>query len=62
MKTQPIHNSVKQWAERAKLGVKSILGWIRTEGKNNREIIERTENRERRQFKNEQYKKAKKEK
>ena len=45
MKTKPIHNSVKQWADRAKLGVKSILGWIRTGGKKNREIIERTERR-----------------
>ena len=43
MKTRPIHNSVKKWAKGAKSGVKSIVGWIRTGGKNNREIIERTE-------------------
>ena len=30
MKTKPIHNSVKQWADRAVLGGKSIIGWIRT--------------------------------
>ena len=57
MKTKPIYKSVKQWANRAKLGVKSLIGWFRTGGKNNRGIIERTENRQRRQFKNEQYKK-----
>ena len=44
----------------AKLGVESILGWIRTGGQKNRDIIERNENRERRQFKNEQYKKPRK--
>ena len=26
MKTKPIHNNVKQWADRAVLGVKSIIG------------------------------------
>ena len=62
MKTKSIHNSVKQWADTAKLGVKSLIGWIRTGGKNNREIIERTENRQRTQFKNEQYKKPRKKK
>ena len=60
MKTKPIYNSVKQWVDRAKLGVKSIIGWIRKGGKNNREIIERTENRERRQFEKEQYKNPRK--
>ena len=43
-----------------KLGVKSLIGWIRTGGKNNRETMERTENRQRTQFKNEQYKKPRK--
>ena len=33
MKTKLIHISVKQWADRAVLGVKSIIGWIRTGGK-----------------------------
>ena len=60
MKTKSIHNSVKQWADTAKLGVKSLIGWIRTGGKNKKEIIERTENRQRKQFKNEQYKKPRK--
>ena len=60
MKTKSIHNSVKQWVDTAKLGVKSIIGWIRTGGQNNRDIIERNENRERRQFQNEQYKKPRK--
>ena len=60
IKTKSIHNSVKEWADTAKLGVRSIIGWIRTGGKNNREIIERIENREGRQFKDEQYKKPRK--
>ena len=60
MKTKPIHNSVKQWADRAVIGVKSLIGWFRTGEKKNREIIERTENRQRIQFKNEQYKKPRK--
>ena len=60
MKTKSIHNSVKEWADTAKLGVQSIIGWIRTGGQKNRDIIERNENRERRQFKNEQYKKPRK--
>ena len=59
-KTRPIHNSVKQWADRAVIGVKSVIRWFRTGGKKNREIIERTENRQRAQFKNEQYKKPRK--
>ena len=42
MKTNPIHNSVKKWADRAIRGAKSVVGWIRTWGKKNREIIERT--------------------
>ena len=60
MKTKPIHNSVKQWTDRAVIGVKSVIGWFRTGGKKNREIIERIENRQREQFKNEQYKKLRK--
>ena len=32
MKTKPIHNSVKQWADRVILEVKSKMGWIRTGG------------------------------
>ena len=52
MKTRPIHNNVKQWADRAAIGVKSVIGWFKTRGNKNREIIERTENRQRIQFKN----------
>ena len=48
MKTRPV------------IRVKSVIGWFRTGGKKNREIIERTENRQRIQFKNEQYKKPRK--
>ena len=48
MKTKSIHNSVKEWADTAKLGVKSIIGWIRTGGQENRDRKERNENRERR--------------
>ena len=33
MKTKPIHNSVKQRADRAVIGVKSVIGWFRTGGK-----------------------------
>ena len=43
MKTRPIHNSVKKWADRAISGAKLVVGLIRTGGKKNREIIERTE-------------------
>ena len=32
MKTRPIHNSVNKWADRAKSGVKSTVGWTRTGG------------------------------
>ena len=60
MKTRPIHNSVKKWADRAISCAKSVVGWIRTGGKKNKEIIERTENRQREQFKTEQYKKSRK--
>ena len=60
MKTKPIHKRVKQQADRAVIGVKSVIGWLRTGGKKNREIIERTENRQRIQFKNQQYKKPRK--
>jgi len=60
MKTITIHNSVKQWVDRAVIGIKSLIGWFRTGGKRNREIIERIENRQRAQFKNEQYKKSRK--
>ena len=60
MKMRPIHNSVKKWADRAISSIKSVVRWIRTGGKKNREIIERTENKQRVQFKNEQqYKKTK---
>ena len=61
MKTKPIHNSVKQWADnRAVIGVKSVIGWFRTGGKKIREIIERAEKRQRDHFKNKQYKKPRK--
>ena len=60
MNTRPIHNSVKQWADRVVIGVKSAIGWFRTGGKKNRERIEKTENTQRAQFKNEQYKKTRK--
>ena len=45
MKTRPIHNSVKKWADRAIIGAKSIVGWFSTGRKKNREIIERAEKR-----------------
>ena len=35
METKPIHNSVKQRANRVVIVVKSIIGWIRTGGINN---------------------------
>ena len=47
MKTKLIRNSVKQWADRAVLGVKSLIEWFRTGENKNREIKERTENRQR---------------
>ena len=39
MKTRPIHNSVKKLTERAESGVKSVVGWIKTGGKNIREVM-----------------------
>ena len=50
IKTRPTHNNENKWAERAKSGVKLIVGWIKTGGKNNREIIERVEKRQRDHF------------
>ena len=50
MTTRPIHNGAKKWAKRAKSGVKSIVGWFRTGGKKNTEIIERAEKRQRDHF------------
>ena len=44
MKTRPIHNSFKKWADRAISGSKSVVGWFRTGGKKDRETIERAEN------------------
>ena len=38
MKTRPFFNIVKKWANRAKGGVKLIVGWIKTKGNNNTEI------------------------
>ena len=60
MKTRPIHSSVKKWAKRAKSGTKSIIGWIRTGGKKNREIIARAKKRQRDHFRQETHKKPKK--
>ena len=60
MKMRPIYNRVKKWADRAISGAKSVIGWFRTGEKKNRKITERTENRQREQFKNEQYKKPQK--
>ena len=60
METRPIHNSVTKLAEWAKSGAKSIVGWIRTGGKKNREIIERVEKRQRDHFRHEAHKKPKK--
>ena len=45
MKMRPIHNSVKEWTKRAISVVKLVVGWIKTGGENNREIIERVEKR-----------------
>ena len=43
MKTRPIHNSGSKSAKRSTSKVKSIVEWIRTGGKNNKEAIERIE-------------------
>ena len=45
IKTRPIHNSVKEWADRAISGAKLIVRWFSTGRKKNREIIERAEKR-----------------
>ena len=41
MKSRPITNGVSKWDKRATCKVKSIVEWIKTEGKNNKEAIER---------------------
>ena len=38
MKTKSIHNSVQKWADTANRGVRSIIGWIRTGGQENRDL------------------------
>ena len=45
MKTRPINNSVRKWAERTKSGAKSIVEWLRIGGQNNRAAIERIESK-----------------
>ena len=60
MKTRPIHNSAEKRKDRAISGAKSVIGWVRTGGKKNIEILERNEQRQRNQFKNEQFKKPRK--
>ena len=40
IKSRPIHYSVSKWAKQVKSKVKSIVEWIKTGGKNNRDIIE----------------------
>ena len=60
MKTQPINNSVKKWADRAKCGVKSIIERLRIGGKKNSAVIERIEKRNRDYFRHEAHKKPKK--
>ena len=61
MKTRPIHNSVKKWAKRVRSEVKLIIGWIKTGGKNNREIIERVEKQQRDHFQHKAHTKTEKE-
>ena len=61
MKTKPIHNSVKKWADIAISGAKSVIGWFRTGGKENRKIIERAEKRQRDHFRHKARKKNKRE-
>ena len=39
MRTRPINNSVNKLAERTACKVKSITEWIKTGGKNNKEVI-----------------------
>ena len=60
MKTRPINNSVKKWAERAKSGVKSIVEWLRIGKIKNRAAIERLEKRNRDYFWHETHKNPKK--
>ena len=60
MKTRPIHNSVSKWAKQSTSKVKSIVEWIRTGGKNNKEAIERIEKRLRDHFRHKAHTKPKK--
>ena len=50
MKTRPIYHSVRKWAERATSNVKSIVEWIKTGGRNNREVLDRLNKRQRYHF------------
>ena len=57
METRPIHNSVSEWAKQATSKVRSIVKRIKTEGKNNREVLERLEKRHRDHFWHKEHKK-----
>ena len=59
MKTRPINNSVREWAKWSMGRVKSIVDWIRTGGKNNKETINRIEKRLRDYYRHEAHKKPK---
>ena len=50
MATRPIYTSVIKWAKQAMSNVKPIVEWIKIEGKNNREVLERLEKSYRDQF------------
>ena len=60
MKTRSIHNSVKKWADRAISGAKSVIGWFRTGGQKNREIIEKVQKRQTDHFRHEAHKNSRK--
>ena len=58
MKTRPINNnSVSKWAKWATSKVKSIVEWIKTLGKNNKEVLEQLEKRYRDHFWHQEHKK-----
>jgi len=60
MKTRAINNSVREWAKRFTGKVKSIVNWIRVGVKNNKESIDRIEERLRDYYQHKAHKKPRK--
>ena len=57
MKTRPIHHSVIKRAKQATSKVKSIVEWIKTGRKNNREVLESVDQIYKDQFRHKEHQK-----